>query len=607
MEIPMRSYRPLAALTVAVLVALLVAACGGPSKPTVAEAEGFVARAEASLLEHWIQAERASWVQSNFITEDTEAIAAEAQKRVLGVTMDLAAESTRFDGLELPYDTARKIGRLKTSITLPAPRDAGMQAELAALTTSMEADYGRGQYCPEGRACMNLDQLSEIMATSRKPEELLDAWTGWRSIAPPLRPKYQRFVELANAGAEDLGFADVGALWRSGYDMDPDAFAAELDRLWEQVRPLYEALHCHARASLAARYGEAVVPPGEPIPAHLLGNMWAQEWGNVYDLIGPKTAGAGFDLTRILQDKGTTPKQMVEYGERFFTSLGFEPLPETFWTRSLFTRPRDREVVCHASAWAVDMADDLRVKMCIQINGEDFATIHHELGHNFYQREHNKQPPLYADSANDGFHEALGDVVALSITPDYLAEVGLLEKAPQGLDDTEFLMRRALDKVAFLPFGLVVDQWRWKVFSGEVPPDRYNEGWWALREQYQGVAAPVARSEADFDAGAKYHVPANTPYTRYFLAHILQFQMHRALCEAAGHEGPLHTCSIYGNAEAGARLKAMMEMGASRPWPDALEALTGSREMDASAVIDYFAPLKDWLDRQNQGRTCGWN
>jgi peptidyl-dipeptidase A len=578
----------------------------GGGRATPAEAEAFVDRAENELLDLWVKAERASWVQANFITSDTEAMSADALKNVLAATARLAGESTRYAGVEVSPDTQRKIMLLKTSLPLAAPSDPAKQAELTKITTEMEGIYGKGKYCPEGGECLDLEQLSDIMAESRDPKELLEAWTGWRTVSPPMRDMYTRFVQLGNEGAVELGFSDLGAMWRSGYDMPPDEFATELDRLWDQVRPFYEALHCHVRAKLAEKYGEDVVPPGKPIPAHLLGNMWAQSWNNIYDLVAPGSSDPGFDLTERLKAEDVDPVGMVKYGERFFTSLGFDPLPDTFWERSLFTKPADREVVCHASAWDIDQVDDLRIKMCIQINEEDFSTIHHELGHNFYQRAYNTQPPLYRGSANDGFHEGIGDTIALSVTPEYLVEVGLLDSAPDADADLGLLMRMALDKIAFLPWGLLVDQWRWKVFSGEVGPDRYNQAWWELREKYQGVAAPVPRSEADFDPGAKYHIPANTPYTRYFLADILQFQFHKGLCDAAGYEGPLNRCSIYGNAEAGKRLATMLEMGRSRPWPEELEVVTGQRQMDASVILDYFAPLKKWLDEQNQGRTCGW-
>ena len=595
--------RPAALLTVALL---MTAPAYGEEAPTAQEAAQFVADAEAKLLKSWIDRERASWVQANFITSDTELIAAAANERTIKLTVELAQKAARFDGLELPAETSRKLKKLKLALTLPAPSNDAETSELAKIAAGMEGTYGSGQYCPEGGECRNLGQLSNTLRASRDADELLEAWRGWRTISPPIRTDYQRFVELGNKGARELGFDDLGAMWRSKYDMDPNDFAAELDRLWGQVRPLYEALHCHVRAKLVEKYGTDVVDPAGAIPAHLVGNMWAQSWGNIFELVAPENVERGFDLTELLEAKGIDELEMVRIGERFFTSLGFEPLPETFWERSLFVKPADRDVVCHASAWDIDWQDDLRIKMCIQVNDEDFATIHHELGHNFYQRAYKNQPPLYTDSANDGFHEAVGDAVALSVTPPYLVELGLLDAEPPAAADLGLLLRMGLDKVAFLPFGLLVDQWRWKVFSGEIGPDEYNAGWWKLREKYQGVAAPIERSESDFDAGAKYHVPANTPYTRYFLAHILQFQFHRALCQTAGYEGPLNRCSIYDSAEAGKRLKAMLEMGSSRPWPDALEALTGQREMDATAILDYFAPLKDWLDEQNAGRTCGW-
>jgi peptidyl-dipeptidase A len=575
--------------------------------PTTAEAQRFVSEAEALLLDLWIEAERASWVQSTFITQDTEILAAQANARKNAATAELAKRATRFDGLSLPPDVARKLKLLKLSLTLPAPSDPKENAELAGIVAGMESAYSTGKYCPGGEApCVDLQEISDTMARSRDASQLAALWRGWHATAPPLRDEFARYVELANKGARELGFADTGAMWRSKYDMQPDDFAREVNRLWSQVKPLYDSLHCYVRSNLARTYGSTLVQEGKPISADLLGNMWAQDWTNIYPLVAPKGGDPGFDLTERLRANSYDAMKMVRTGERFFTSLGFAPLPDTFWQRSMITKPRDREVVCHASAWDIDWLDDLRLKMCVEIKAEDFATVHHELGHNFYQRAYSTQPPLFRDSANDGFHEAVGDTLALSITPPYLKRLGLIEREPDPSADIGLLLNQALDKVAFLPFGLLVDQWRWKVFSGEVTPERYNGAWWELRRRYQGVVAPVPRSEADFDPGAKYHVAANVPYTRYFLATILEFQFHRALCEAAGYQGPLHRCSIYANPEAGRRLKAMLEMGASRPWPDALEALTGQRQMDAGAMRGYFAPLERWLDQQNTGHACGW-
>jgi len=576
--------------------------------PDAAEARQFVEQAESRLLDLSNRQSRADWVSQTHITDDTERISADANQALIAETMELAKAATRYDKLTLPDDLRRKLTLLKlAAIPLPAPADPKQQAELTQITKWMEGTYGKGKYCrgANGTDCLDVNAVTKIMAESRNYDELLDVWRGWHGISPPMKPKYERFVVLANQGARDLGYPNLGTYWRSNYDMPADAFSAELDRLWTQVRPLYEALHAHVRASLAKAY-PGKVPEKGPIPAHLLGNIWAQQWGNIYPLVGVPAAGPGYDLTELLKAKKVDEKEMVRYGERFFTSLGFAPLPATFWERSLFVKPRDREVVCHASAWDVDNDQDLRIKMCIEINGEDFVTIHHELGHNFYQRAYRTQPFLFRQGANDGFHEAIGDTIALSVTPGYLQKVGLLATPPGNEGDLEFLMRMALDKVAFLPFGLLVDQWRWKVFSGEVPPARYNAAWWELRRKYQGVDAPVARTEADFDPGAKYHVPANVPYMRYFLAHILQFQFHRAACREAGFTGPLHQCSIYANKEVGAKLDKMLAMGQSRPWPEALYAMTGERQIDATAILDYFAPLKKWLDEQNKGRTLGW-
>jgi peptidyl-dipeptidase A len=574
--------------------------------PTLTEAQEFMNKAEAQLSDLSVKVQRASWVQENFITDDTQAIAADAIDEVTAVTTQLVEQAKRFDGLTLPPDLTRKFMLLKLGLTAPAPKNPALRREMTEIGVSLDADYGKGKYCRKNGECLDITAIEKLMSTSRDPEALKEVWTGWHAIAPPMRQRYSRFVALSNQGAREIGFKDTGALWRSGYDMTPEEFSADLERLWNQVKPLYLSLHTFVRWKLAEKYGPNVVPPDGPIPAHLLGNPWAQEWGNVYDLLGVKEEKGGVNVTELLKKKNLDPKGMVKYGEGFFTSMGFAPLPPTFWERSLFSKPADRDVVCHASAWDIDSQDDLRVKMCIQVRGTDFVTIHHELGHNFYQRAYKDQPFLFRNGANDGFHEAIGDAIALAITPEYLHKVGLLENIPQASNDIPELLKQALDRVAFLPFGLMIDQWRWKVFSGEIAPADYNKAWWALRLKYQGVVPPVARSEADFDPGAKYHVAANVPYTRYFLAHILEFQFYRALCRESGYKGPLNRCTFYGSKEAGAKFNKMLAMGQSKPWPDALEVLTGERQTDAGALLEYFAPLKQWLDEQNMGKKVGW-
>ncbi|WP_298445393.1 M2 family metallopeptidase [uncultured Ferrimonas sp.] len=587
----------------------VLSGCASTTADSNIEPQQFINDAEQDMAVTVEKAGRAEWIYSNFITEDTAALASEAGQMYTEKAVHYASAAARIDTSTLTPAERRKLDILKRALTLPAPTDPDKSQRMAQLGTELNGLYGKGRFCLSEDKCLSQPQLSSIMASSRDPEQLKQVWQGWREIAKPMRPLFEEQVALANEGAQSLGYDNVGELWRSKYDMPAEQFPQQLDGLWNEVKPLYEALHCYVRGELNAEYGNDVVPLNSPIPAHLLGNMWAQQWGDIYPVVAPANMpGPGYDLTQLLAEHNYDEKKMVQQAEAFFTSMGFEPLPQTFWERSLFVEPQDRDVVCHASAWDLDNEDDIRIKMCIRKNGEDFKVIHHELGHNIYQRAYKNQPFLFKDSANDGFHEAIGDVISLSITPDYLQQIGLIEQVPSAESDIGLLLRQALDKVAFLPFGLMIDQWRWKVFSGEITPENYNQAWWDLRQQYQGVMAPVERSEADFDPGAKYHVPGSVPYTRYFLAHILQFQFYQALCEEAGNTGPIHRCSIYNSKEAGAKLNTMLEMGLSQPWPQALAAVTGSEQMSGQALLNYFAPLQQWLDQQNQAanRQCGW-
>ena len=592
----------------------VIAAAAAPAKvaavPTAAEADKFIADAEAELRAFSLYGSRIAWVNATYITDDTDALAAKVGTEGTEMGVRLAKGAARFNATPgLSYDTRRQLDILKLGLTLPAPDTPGAAAELATIGTRMQSSYGKGKGTVKGVPTGGND-IEALMATSRDPAVTAEMWQSWHKVGAPMRSDYARMVEISNQGARELGYKDVGAMWRAGYDMDPDAFAAMQNRLLDQLMPLYTDLHCFTRTQLNKKYGDAVQKNTGPIRADLLGNMWAQDWSGIYDVVAPPGAGAiGFDTGELLTAKGYDPLKMVKTGEGFFSSMGFAPLPATFYERSQITKPLDREVICHASAWNLDSKDDLRIKMCTKVNATDFVTIHHELGHNYYQRAYNKLPFLYQNSANDGFHEALGDFVGLSVTPEYLVQIGLLDpaKVPDASKDIGLLLRQAMEKVPGMPWTYVVDKWRWGVFSGETPASAYNASWTDLREQYQGITPPVARSEADFDAGAKYHVPAGVPYARYFLARVLQFQFYQAACKQAGWTGPLHRCSIYNNKEVGTKLNAMMAMGASKPWPDALEKFTGSREMDAGAVLAYFAPLQVWLKAQNKGQQCGWS
>ncbi|WP_394837195.1 M2 family metallopeptidase [Pendulispora rubella] len=595
---------------------------------TPEDAQRFAAQVDQDLRKRWVARDQASWVNQNFITDDTEAVAASRESETAEYVTKAIKAATRFDKVPgVSPEVARQLWLLKLAQVVPAPSDAKERDELAEIESWMTGTYGKGKYKPQPNGALakgaakylkaakgkdakteyTLGDLSRVLAKSRNYDELTEAWAGWHSISAVMKDKFARYTELGNKGAREIGFTDMGALWRSAYDMPPDAFEADLERLWQQVKPLYDQLHCFVRSRLREKYGKDKVSEQGPIPAQLLGNMWSQEWGDIYDLVEPYKGEASLDVSKSLRDKKYDAVKMVKLGESFFTSLGFDPLPKSFWERSLFTKPEGREVVCHASAWDVTWNNDLRIKMCIEPTENDLITIHHELGHDYYFHQYYKLPILFQSGANDGFHEGIGDTLALSVTPQYLKGLGLLNAAPDNPKATvNQQMKNALEKIAFLPFGLVIDKWRWDVFAGKTPKDKYNESWWALRTKYQGIAPPVSRSEADFDPGAKYHVPASTPYIRYFLARIYQFQFHRALCKAAGHTGRLDTCSIYGNKEAGKKLAAMLSMGSSKPWPEALAAMSGETKADASAMLEYFAPLKDYLGEQTKGMKCGW-
>jgi peptidyl-dipeptidase A len=598
---------------------------------SVDEAIAFVNKVEDAYRETFEESNRIGWTNATYITFDTDWLASQDTAKLTKMAVDFASEASKYDGADVPAEVRRKLDFIKLGVSLPAPKTPGAAEELAEITTRLGSTYSTGTIDLTDGAfsaadlaatlkslrgnepgtdfsgkSVRQDETEVLMRKLRNPAQLAEVWTKWNDYAARQKKDYVRMVEIANQGAKDLGYHDVGVLWRSGYDMTPEAFAAETDRIWGQVKPLYDELHCYVRAKLNAKYGDGVVPLDQPIRADLLGNMWAQEWGAIADIAAVGPGGPSIDLDKILVQRGYDPVKMVKTGENFFSSLGFAPLPDTFWERSQIVKPRDRDVVCHASAWDLDAKDDLRIKMCTTVGAEDFTTIHHELGHNYYQRAYKEQPVLFQGGANDGFHEAIGDTIALSITPEYLKQIGLVDTVPPASEDLGLLMRQALDKIAFLPFGLLVDKYRWQVFSGEVPPSQYNDAWWALRTQYQGIRPPSARPADGFDAASKFHVAGNVSYTRYFLARVLQFQFYKAACDQIGWKGPLHRCSFYGSKDVGRKFNAMLEMGASKPWPDALEAFTGTRQMDGSAIIAYFAPLMEYLKEENKDRQCGW-
>ena len=611
-----------------------------PAAPKGETADQFIARVNDEFKKMYPEMTAAQWLSSTYINDDSQLLAAKGNERYLTQLNSWIEQAKKFEGQQMSPETARAIQLLKLATAMPAPKDPAKLAELTQIATRMEGTYGAGTYCTgegDAKKCRQLGELEDVLRSSRDYDAQLDAWQGWHTIAQPMRKDYTRFVELVNEGSKEMGFADTGEMWRSGYDMTPAEIAAETDRLWGQVKPLYEQLHCYTRTKLQATYGVEKGQVNGLLPAHLMGNMWQQDWGNLWDMLEPYKGAGSLDITGALEKQyqadyqaalakaGPGPgtdklfqaereaqlqvaKQMTERAQDFYTSLGMPKLPESYWTKTQFIKPMDRDVVCHASAWDMNMSGDVRTKMCIKPNEEDFTTIYHELGHVYYYLAYNHQPPLFQGGANDGFHEAIGDTIVLAMTPKYLESIGLVDgqaQSQQALINAQ--MRMALAKVAFLPFGVMIDRWRWGVFDGSITPDHYNQAWWELKAKYQGVAPATPRGEEFFDPGAKYHVPGNTPYTRYFLSHILQFQFYKSLCEAAGQTGPLYDCTFYGDPEAGRKFWTMLQHGSSQPWQATLKELTGSEQIDGGAVLEYFAPLQEWLKQQNAGKQCGWD
>ncbi len=603
-------------LSTVLLSIVVISSCSSQQAPALNESdvETFLERVELEDKTLGPVASSAYWLQANFITYDSQKVVADYGKRFQLLALERARQASTFDDVEVSEENRRKLNLIKNSFVMPSPLDDTLAGEIANIMAELDAMYGAGQHCFGEGDCYDLEAFEGVIDNSRDPDELLKAWEGWRNIGTPMKDKYLRMVEIGNLGAKDLGYEGLTDLWFSQYDMPAEEFLAETDRVWDELKPLYDALHCHVRSELSEHYGEEVVSKEGVLPAHVLGNMWGQSWANVYDLVytpDNPNASSGIDLTKILEEKNIDEIEMTKIAENFFISLGFQPLPDTFWERSLFVKPQDRSVVCHASAWNLDAdANDLRIKMCIERNAEDFSTIHHELGHIFYYQAYNStQPSVFQSGANDGFHEAVGDLLSLSITPEYYNKIGLISEAEAKdatSDPISLLMQQALQGVVSVPWTLMLDKWRAGVFSGETSESELNNSWWELREYYQGIGVPRERGADAFDPGAKYHIPGNTPYTRYYLAQILQYQFHESLCNQMGFEGPLHECSIYDNELAGKKLRAMLSLGQSQEWQVALEALTGTRSLSGKSMLNYYKPLKDWLDVQNTDRTCGW-
>ncbi|UYV73685.1 hypothetical protein LAZ67_11000346 [Cordylochernes scorpioides] len=408
--------------------------------------------------------------------------------------------------------------------------------------------------------------LTRIFASSRNAEDLKKYWVGWRyATGKKIRSQYVKFVEQSNEVARANGFNDRGELWREPYESL--TYEDDMAEQWEILRPFYLEMHAYVRMKLVKLYGEEVVKPDGPIPAHLL--------------------------------------DVKDFGE-LFTSMGMKRMTPEFLHYSVLEKQEAEAMKCYTLAGTMCAEDDFCLLHCTVPTQEDLALVHHMMGNIQYFQHYANQPFALQWGANPSFHEAIGEVMELSVvTPTHLHKIGFLDKVENDTDEINFLMFMALEKIAFLPFSYLIDLWRWDVFRGSV--NKLNDRWWQLRLQYQGLCPPVRRSETDFDPGAKNHVPGDTPQIRHFFSYILQFQLQELLCREAGHVGPLHTCDIYGSHAAGDKLAGLLRLGSSMPWQDALARMTGgSGKLDARPLLNYFAPLRRHIRESLGNSTVGW-
>ncbi|OTF79966.1 hypothetical protein BLA29_003639 [Euroglyphus maynei] len=520
-------------------------------------------------------------------------------------------KAIRYDYKHFEDPLLRRLFEKISVLGIPA-LDEEDSVLFTSITTELSKTYDQASICLAGKCGLDLDpDLYRLMAHSRDYEELKEIWIKWREQAGrPNRQRYIDYIRLGNKAAIANGFQTLDDLWLFPWET-PD-FKQQVETIWEELKPYYQKLHAYVRMRLREFYGSERMPEDGTIPAHILGNMWSQSWGNIYDLVAPYPNRKSLDVTETMIAQNYTAMDMFRLSEKFFTDLALIPMPESFWRYSMFTKPTDRKVACHATAWDFYNRKDFRVKMCTSVTMKDLITVHHEMGHIQYYLQYKDQPVAFREGANPGFHEAVGDLLALSVsTPNHLKKINLLSSENDSLAyDPEIMLnyqlKMALDKLAFLPFGYLMDAYRWDLFSGKVSAAKMNEHWWWYRINYQGISPPIIRNETDFDAGAKFHIPAGVEYIRYFVSFIIQFQFHKSLCNIAQPNIPLYQCDIDGNHEAGEHLAKMLRLGSSVRWPEAMKLMTGAETMSAQPLIEYFGPLFQWLDEQIVNETIGW-
>uniref|UniRef100_T1PCB8 Angiotensin-converting enzyme n=1 Tax=Musca domestica TaxID=7370 RepID=T1PCB8_MUSDO len=586
-----------------------LAICHAAVKEEIIATE-YLANINKELAKHTNVETEASWAYASNITDENERkrneISAENAKFMKEVAKDIQKFNWRSYG---SADVRRQFKILSKTGYSALPEED--YAELLDVLSSMESNFAKVRVCDykNGEKCdLSLDpEVEEIITKSRDPEELKHYWVQFYDKAgTPTRKSFERYIELNTKSAKLNNFTDGAEVWLDEYE--DDTFEQQLEAIFEDIKPLYEQIHGYVRHRLNQFYGDEVVSKTGPLPMHLLGNMWAQQWSSIADIVSPFPNKPLVDVSDEMVAQGYTPLKMFEMGDGFFQSMGLKKLPQDFWDKSILEKPSDgRDLVCHASAWDFYLVDDVRIKQCTRVTQDQFFTVHHELGHIQYFLQYQHQPFVYRTGANPGFHEAVGDVLSLSVsTPKHLERVGLLKNY---VSDEEArinqLFLTALDKIVFLPFAFTMDKYRWALFRGQVEKSDWNCAFWKLREEYSGIEPPVVRTEHDFDAPAKYHVSADVEYLRYLVSFIIQFQFYKSACITAGEyvpgnpAYPLDNCDIYGSKEAGKLFENMLSLGASKPWPDALEAFNGERTMTGKAIAEYFEPLRVWLEAEN--------
>jgi len=573
----------------------------------VSEVEFFLVRADELLREVWSNQRRAEWVNDAYRSEDTIALENRAKSELFRVGRELGVEASNLLDSDLPKLSQRRLELLRSSFSTSSHLEPVKQQEFVALQRQLEEFYRNRTFCLEGAVdCLDSAGIKEAFRDSQNTDKLIELWREWRRELPSLRNTFERYVELTNEAAIELGYRNANEASVSFSGMPVENFESGREHLWEQVRPLYESLHCLVRGDLGQEFGTAAVPPKEEIPAHLLSDISNGSSISLHRAFLSLNDESEENLIRSLQREEINSLGVVSLGQEFFNSLGFESLEPEFWSQSIFMSPVDEEDYCAVRAWNVDLTSDLRLKVCARITGENFVDVYRSLSEIYYHRAKRGQDALFRMGADQDLLVALGGAITLSLTPRHLMELGLLEDVDLENAHIAFLVSQALDTIGRTPFGLVVDKWKTQVFSGATPAALYNKSWWDLRRRYEGIRPASPRSDTDFDSGSIRDVLTDQLNTPNLFIDVLKFQTHKTLCQIAGFEGPLSECSIYRSSKAGIRLMEMMAIEAGAPRHRLLSFLSGGRRLDAAALLEYFQPLRVWLDAKNEGRTCGW-